>query len=171
MIPLLAAGLALAFPLLLLCAAVKDAVSFTIPNWISLALLAVFPLAALASGAPLPVIGLHLAVGVVALLMGMVVFALRWAGGGDAKLFAAAALWLGWPAVLTFGVWMALAGGAMAFALLTLRSAPARPLMMLGPPWMVRLTEPGAGVPYGVAIAAGAIAAFPASPLAASLPL
>ena len=171
MTPLLAAVLALAFPLLVLTAAFRDAISFTIPNWISLALLALFPVAALAGGLPLPATGLHLAVGAGALAAGMAMFALRWAGGGDAKLFAVIALWLGWPALLTFVVWTALAGGALAFGLLALRSARARPLILIGPPWMARLAEPGAGVPYGLALAAGALLAFPGSPLAASLPL
>jgi prepilin peptidase CpaA len=162
---------ALALPALVLTAAASDALSFKIPNWISLALLALFPVAALAAGLPLTVIGLHFGIGLVALVAGMAMFALRWLGGGDAKLFAAVALWMGWPAVGTFLALAAVAGGALAAVLLLLRSATFRPLALLGPRWVVRLAEPGEGVPYGVAIAIGALVAFPGSPLVSGLAL
>jgi prepilin peptidase CpaA len=171
MFSILALTLAFAFPALVLVAAAKDALSFTIPNWIPLSLMVLFPAVALASGAPLTTLGLNLAVGAAALAAGMVMFALRWVGGGDAKLFAAVALWLGWPALTTFLFGAAMAGGGLALALLTLRSASLRPLVLMGPSWVNRLAEPGEGVPYGVAIAVGAFAAFPASPLSAGLGL
>jgi prepilin peptidase CpaA len=163
MLPLLAAALILAFTALVLAAALRDAMSFTIPNWISLALAAIFPFAALASGVALPTVGVHVAVGALALAAGMLMFALRWVGGGDAKLMAAVLLWLGWPAAISFLVGAAMAGGVLAMVLLTLRSAQLRPYMLLGPSWMARLAEPGEGVPYGVAIAAGALWALPQS--------
>ena len=109
--------------------------------------------------------------GAAALAAGMAMFAMRWVGGGDAKLFAAAALWLGWPAVTTLVFGAALAGGGLALILITLRSAALRPLVLLGPPWVNRLAEPGEGVPYGVAIAVGALAAYSASPLSAGMGL
>ncbi|HKP77635.1 MAG TPA: pilus assembly protein CpaA, partial [Phenylobacterium sp.] len=61
MLAVLAAAVALCFSALILAAAVSDATSFTIPNWTSLALLAIFPVAALAVGLPLPALGLHVA--------------------------------------------------------------------------------------------------------------
>ncbi|WP_293676512.1 prepilin peptidase [uncultured Phenylobacterium sp.] len=164
MFPLAATALSLAFPALTLFAAAKDATSFRIPNWISLALAVLFPAAALAVGMPITDIGLHLAIGTAALVLGMVMFALRWLGGGDAKLMAAAALWLGWPALMTFLAGAALAGGVLAVLLLALRSPGLRLVALRGPPWMSKLAEPGEGVPYGVAIAAGVLAAFPLSP-------
>ena len=42
--------LVLVFPALVITAALRDVVSYTIPNWISLALIAAFPVAALAQG-------------------------------------------------------------------------------------------------------------------------
>jgi prepilin peptidase CpaA len=158
----------LIFPLLAIVAAVKDLTSYTIPNWISLALIAAFPLGALAAGLSLGAVGLHLAVGAGALVLGMVMFALGWIGGGDAKLFAAAGLWLGWPASLTFLLTTCLAGGALAASLLALRSTPLKTFVAGGPSWVARLAEPGEAVPYGVAIALGALAAFPISTLAAA---
>lgn len=169
MSPFLAAVLVLTFPALMIAGAVRDALSYTIPNWISLALVAAFPIAALAAGVPVPTLALHLGVGVAALAVGMVMFALRWIGGGDAKLFAAAALWLGWPALTTFLLYAALAGGGLAMALLTLRSTALRPMVLMGPSWMTRLASPGEPVPYGVAIAIGALVALPASPFGAVL--
>ena len=171
MLAVLAAAVALCFSALILAAAVSDATSFTIPNWTSLALLAIFPVAALAVGLPLPALGLHVAVGLGALIVGMGMFALRWLGGGDAKLIAAAALWLGAPAMPTFLLGAALVGGGLAMALLTLRSDPIRPIVVLGPRWVNRLADKDQGVPYGVAIAAGALWALPASPFGAALGL
>jgi len=157
------------FPVLVIVGGARDAVSYRIPNWISLALLAAFPLAALAGGASLGLVGANLGAGAAALAVGMIFFALRWIGGGDAKLFAAAALWLGWPPSVTYLIAVCLAGGALAMLLLALRSAWVRPYVMSGPAWFVRLAEPGEGVPYGVAVAVGALAAFPAAPIARGL--
>jgi prepilin peptidase CpaA len=53
--------------------------------------------------------------------------------------------------------------------LVTLRSPVMRSIVLMGPRWVVRLAEPGEGVPYGVAIAAGALAAFPETPFGAAL--
>jgi prepilin peptidase CpaA len=74
-------------------------------------------------------------------------------------------LWLGWPAVLPFLAWTALAGGALAVGLLCARKLPI-PMMARGPQWVSRLLQPGEDVPYGVAIAFGALAAFPESAIA-----
>lgn len=165
MLHLLQAALVALFPALVIAAALKDVTSYTIPNRLSLAVAAAFCPAALALGLPLPTIGLHLGVGVIALVLGMIMFGLRWIGGGDAKLFAAAGLWLGWPAAATYGAMTGLAGGVLAVTLLVLRSGHLRPYVATGPAWFTRLAEPGENVPYGVAIAAGALAALPASPV------
>ncbi|MCR5873482.1 prepilin peptidase [Phenylobacterium sp. J426] len=159
-----AALLALALPALVIVAAVKDVTSFTIPNWISLALAAAFAPAALAAGLPLTDVGVHLAVGLGALVAGMVLFALRWIGGGDAKLFAAAALWLGLAGLPSFLLATAVAGGGLSLLVLWMRRPLFRPVVLMGPSWVVRLAEPKEGIPYGVAIAVGALAAFPHAP-------
>jgi prepilin peptidase CpaA len=155
--------LLLSFPVLVIVAALRDATTYTIPNWISLALAGTFPVAALALGVPLSTIGLSLLVGAVALAAGMAMFALRWIGGGDAKLFAAAALWLGLAGSTTYLAVIGIAGGGLAMGLLGLRSAWVRPYLPTGPAWFARLAQPGENVPYGVAIAVGALAAFPGS--------
>ena len=163
--------LSIGFVALVLTAGFRDALSFTIPNWISLCLATAFPLAALAVGMSWPVMGLNLGIGAAALIAGMLLFALGWIGGGDAKLLAAVALWLGWPATTTFLVATAITGGTLAVLLISVRSTQLRPLILLGPRWVARLAEPGEGVPYGVAIAAGACAALPMTLFGASLGL
>ncbi len=163
MLPLIQFLLLVAFPALAIVAAMRDATSFTIPNWISLALIALFFPTALLLGASLTQIGLAVAVGFGALIVGMGMFAAGWIGGGDAKLFAAAALWLGWSALLPFLAVTALAGGALAFSLLVMRSGWFRPVTIGLRGWIGRLATPGENVPYGVAIAIGALVAFPTS--------
>lgn len=167
----IAAALALLLPALVLTAAVSDAMTYRIPNWIPLALAAGFVPAAFAAGLPGAAWGLHALAGAGALIAGMILFALRWIGGGDAKLMAAAAFWLGWPGVAAFLAFSALAGGALAIMILMLRAPTIRPLAQTGPRWVVRLADPKEGVPYGIALAVGALAAFPASPLGAGLGL
>ncbi|MDR3512173.1 MAG: prepilin peptidase [Caulobacteraceae bacterium] len=162
---LLQAALLSLFPALLIFAALTDATSFTIPNRISVLLVACYFPTALVLGRPLGEVGIDLAVCAGALVAAMGMFAAGWIGGGDAKLFAAASLWLGWAAAPAFLVVTALAGGLLAVALLNLRAEWLKPYFSGAPSWVVRLATPKAAVPYGVAIAAGALAAFPQSAL------
>jgi prepilin peptidase CpaA len=155
------AALLSVFPALMIFAALSDATTYTIPNRISLLLLAVFFPTAFALGRPLDEIGVDLAIGVVALITAMGMFAAGWIGGGDAKLFAVAGLWLGWSGAPMFLLATALSGGALAVMLMNARAAWLRPYFTAAPPWLARLVAPDAAVPYGVAIAIGGLAAFP----------
>ena len=58
-------------------------------------------------------------------------------------------------------VFTGLAGGVLALGLIAVRSAYLRPFAATGPAWIGRLATPGAAAPYGIAIAIGALAAFP----------
>lgn len=159
-------GLVSLLPLLAIVAAAKDLASYTIPNWISLALAAGFCALAGAAGLPLAELAGHAITGVLALLVGIGLFALGWIGGGDAKLLAACCLWFGWPDTQAFLLDTALAGGAFALILLAMRGQLAMPFMApLRPPWIGRLTTPGEPAPYGVALALGALIALPSSDL------
>jgi prepilin peptidase CpaA len=156
--------LALLFPAVLIFAALRDTTTMTIPNWLNAAgALAFFP-AALAAGMSLNLIGFCLGVGVATLAVGIGMFALGWIGGGDAKLFAVCGLWLGWPAVLPFVLWTAIAGGGLAVSLLWIRKL-ATHLPSRGPAWLERLLTPGGDVPYGVAIAIGGLVVYSQSQL------
>ena len=163
--PLVSSLLLIAFPAGVIAAAIKDATSYTIPNLLCAALALAFAPAALAAGLPLGAFAACVGVGIAALAVGIGLFAVKAMGGGDAKLTAACLLWLGVPAIAPFLLWTAVAGGALAVGLLLARRLPS-PVAAAGPRWVGRLLEPGGDVPYGVAIAVGALAAFPASPLA-----
>ena len=153
------------FPALVITAALTDVASYTIPNRLNLILAAAYPAAALLLGRPLGEIGGDLAMGAGALVVAMGLFAAGWIGGGDAKLFAAVTLWLGWPAAASFLMATALVGGGLALLLLNVRAAWLRPYLAGAPPWLARLTTTGEAVPYGVAIAVGGLVAFPQSTL------
>lgn len=151
-------------PALVIVAGLKDLTSMKIPNWISgLLILGFFP-AALLLGLTLPEIGTHLAIAIAALLIGMGLFALNLLGGGDVKLMAAACLWLGLSGSGVFVLATAVVGGVFSLALLVSR-AWLQPYVGAGPGWLLQLMEPKGHIPYGVAIAIGALVAWPASPL------
>ena len=157
------------FPAGVIAAALKDATSFTIPNWISIALVLAFFPVALALHLPWSAVGACAIAAVAALVCGMGFFALGWCGGGDAKLLAACALWLGWPSVLVFLLATGVAGGILAAGLVTARKGVIGGMISAGPGWLGRLFQPDADLPYGLAIAVGALVAFPSSVLVASL--
>lgn len=151
-------------PVLVIIAGLHDLTTMKIPNWISgLLILAYFP-TALALGLPLTEMATALGVGFAALLIGMGMFALRWVGGGDAKLMAAASLWFGLSGVPPFLLYTALIGGGFCLVLMAAR-ARLQVLALHGPGWVTRLMQPKGDIPYGVAIAVGALLAYPSSPL------
>lgn len=154
-------------PCLAIIAGIHDLTSMRIPNWISGLLIVSFFPAALASGLGLAEVGLHLGVGLAALFLGMALFALRWLGGGDAKLMASLCLWLGLSGSAVFLLWTCVIGGAFCLALMIARSHLA-PFVAGGPNWVSQLMKPKGDIPYGVAIAGGALCAFPSSPLMAA---
>jgi prepilin peptidase CpaA len=166
---LLSMAAAFVFVALCLAAAAKDLTSFTIPNWISLGLVAAFPAACLVCGLGLPQAGISLACGAAALAVCVGLFAAGLIGGGDAKFLAACVLWMGAAATPAFLLFTALAGGVLSAALLMLRSSLGQALAARGPGWVLALADPTAGAPYGVAICVGALAAFTRSPLAAAV--
>ncbi|MGE0595004.1 MAG: prepilin peptidase [Hyphomonadaceae bacterium] len=153
-----------AFAGLLVAAACSDVATMTIPNWVSVALAAAFPIAGILTGVPLAEIGLHLLFGFSVLTIGFLLFQIGVFGGGDAKLIAAAAVWTGFDAFLPFALWTAIAGGVLALALLIARSRlkpdEARPA------FVNRLLKVRGGVPYGVAIMVGGLMALNALPFA-----
>ena len=147
-------------------AAMHDVNRLTIPNWLNLMLAGLFVPAAAISGVPMEIIGGHLMVAALAFMVAFGLFAFNIFGGGDAKMIPAVMLWLGPDAGITFIFVMALAGGAFALLILSVRRLmPAAAL-----PGLIRAPfEENAGVPYGVAIAAGVLVAAPASPFLANL--
>lgn len=160
--------LLMAFPLAMTLAAVWDIFTLTIPNRISLFLTGSFFVAALAAGIPAYEIGLHVACGLAILALGFGLFSMGSFGGGDAKLLAVAALWLGPLQLGQFAMSVALAGGVLAVAILLYRARPL-PFFLLSYPWALRLHDRSTGIPYGVAITTGAMIVFPTATLCARL--
>jgi len=149
-----------AVPALLALAAGWDLASFTIPNVLSLVLIALFAAFVATAGMPLAAVGWHGLAGAVGLLVGFTLFAFGFVGGGDAKLFAGVALWLGFGSLLDFALAASLFGGGLALALLSLRSIPL-PATLAGQSWLIRLHDEKSGIPYGVALSAGALVVLP----------
>ena len=146
----------LSFAGLAFWAAISDVRSLTIPNPVCLAILVLYPVYALSAGHPVNWSGALLVAGIV-LSVGFVLFALRWAGGGDAKFFAVSALWAGPGLIVPFILYTALAGGAMAIILwlrhrLSRAATPAMVLVTAGDPEFHKQQ-----MPYGAAIAVGAL--------------
>lgn len=148
------------FPLVMVYAAVSDLLSMTISNKVSLILMAGFVATAPLVGMPLGTFGLHLAAGAIVLAGGFALFAAGWIGGGDAKLAAAAALWLGLSFTAEYMIVAAMFGGSLTIAIIRLR-AGWLPALALRQQWLVRLHDPRSGVPYGLALSAAALVIYP----------
>ncbi len=156
--------LLLLFPALMAYAAASDLLTMTIPNRLSLALVAAFAALVLLGVVPWRDAPMHLAAGVLVLAVCFGMFAAGWMGGGDAKLAAAVALWLGFDPLLQYLLVTAVAGGALTLGLLAMRGLPL-PGFALGWTWLTRLHDQKTGIPYGIALAGAALVVYPTSPV------
>ena len=112
-----------AFTGLLIIAAVGDWRRYLIPNWISLAILALYPPFVLSSnllGSPSVAVPWLASLGVAAVVFMVLaaLFALNKLGGGDVKLISALSLWAGPGLLAGFLVITSLAGGVLALVFL-----------------------------------------------------
>lgn len=153
----------LIFPAMMAFAAASDLFTMTISNRVSLILVAGFLMLAFLTGMSWPAIGMHLAAGFLVLSICFVCFALGWMGGGDAKLAASTALWLGWSQLLDYAVYASLFGGLLTIGLLALRGVPLHPPFLLREGWYARMTDAKTGIPYGIALAAAGLMLYPQS--------
>jgi prepilin peptidase CpaA len=148
------------FPALMAFAAASDLFTMTIPNRVSLALAAGFLVLALLGGmAPYEILS-HVGAGAAVLVAAFACFAMGWVGGGDAKVAAAAALWFGFGDLLDYLLYAALLGGGLTVLLLQFRQWPL-PASFTGQAWLLRLHAKESGVPYGIALAIGALLIYP----------
>jgi prepilin peptidase CpaA len=150
----------LLFPALMAFAASSDLLTMTISNRLSLALAGGFLLLTLVTGMSLAAFGMHLAAAALVLAISFGFFTQGWIGGGDAKLAAATALWFGFDHLLDYLIYASLFGGALTLLLLQFRRLPL-PSVLARQPWIQRLHETGGDVPYGIALAAAALAVYP----------
>src|SRR5260370_30472457 len=140
------------FPALMAFSASADLFTMTFPNRICVGLVAAYLALAIAIGLPLASVALDFTCGLAVLVIAFIFFSKGWIGGGDAKLAAATALWLGWALVLDYGLLSSILGGILTLILIAGRRAPL-------PPWAARFGwrppphPPNSGVPYGSALA------------------
>ena len=144
--------LALLLVALLVVAAVEDAVRLRISNWTCLAIL-VAALVAIALVGPQVALWQNALVFIGLLAVGTPLFAAGKMGGGDIKLLAVTGLWYHLTGALLMLATVMIAGGILALGIIGVRTIN----------WSDRargrskLLKRGGGIPYGVAISAGAI--------------
>ena len=141
--------------------------SMTIANRISILLVVIFAVIAPFTDMVPAAYAWHFAAGAMVLAVTFLLFSLNAMGGGDAKLLAATAVWMGPGLPLAqYLVWGAMLGGVLTLVLLALRYSP-----LAAPASNTRLfrhlADRNAGIPYGIALGAAGLMAFPSSPLGA----
>ena len=131
--------------LLLVIAAVIDVRTFTISNRLNLGVALLAPLFWWSVGMPLwPDVAIQIGLAAAVFALFALAFYAGMMGGGDVKLAAALALWFSPLTTARFLIFMSIAGGVLTLIVLArhrMQKKPGRPR-----------------VPYGVAIAIGALA-------------
>jgi len=101
----------------------------------------------------------HLIAGAATFAATFVLFSFRMIGAGDSKLCSAFALWVGLTGLASFLFYMAITG-----ALLGLATKVMNKRVLVAAPaegsWIAKAQTGFGGVPYGIAIAVGALVAF-----------
>ena len=136
-------------------AAASDMLRMRIPNGLILYLIAGLVLTVAVAQPGWLHLATHVAVGLAILAGGLTLFARGWMGGGDVKLLAVTGLWLGPAATPALLLLTALAGGVLTLAMIVARALGAH---RLAGGRIAALSDPIDRVPYGIAIAAAAIA-------------
>ena len=148
------------FPAMMAFAASSDLFTMTIANRVSLILVAGFGVLAVLVGMSAADLLSHAGAAAVVLAVVFLLFTRGWIGGGDAKLAAATALWLGFGHLADYVVYASIIGGALTLALIQFRTLP-MPRFLLGRDWAERLHRRDGGIPYGIALAAAALLVYP----------
>ena len=139
-------------------AAWHDWRSLRIPNWISLTIIALFPIAVAMAPNDFFPLWPYPAAGLGMLAITFALFAMGRFGGGDAKLASALALWLGLKGLVPFIMFMAIAGGVLGLVGLYIKKTPARGGGN-SDGWIAQLRNGRNALPYGIAIALGMLGA------------
>ena len=139
---------------LLAVAVLTDVEALRIPNRLCLALIAIYPAHLLASPMAVDWPG-ALVLATAVFVAGLGAFAAGWMGGGDVKLMAATALWVGPGSFSLFVLVTAVVGGLISLLMLSgIRFTVAQIADSAGL-GDIRDVILGRSIPYGVAIAAG----------------
>lgn len=161
---MIAAAILVIFPLCMAVAAFCDLFTMTIPNRVSVILLASFLVVAPLAGLGLMEIGWHLLAGLAVFAVVFVLFALNTMGGGDAKVLTASAVWFGFnDSLIVYMGNVAVVGGALTIFILLIRSQR-NLITAIGLPIPRPLLQEKK-IPYGIAIGIGGFIAYPSSPL------
>jgi len=92
-------------------------------------------------------------------------FAMDGMGGGDAKLLAATAVWMGLNIHLVeYLVVSTIIGGLLTLAILFYRKSPLA-IITGRNPFLRHFADDTTGVPYGIALGVGGLLTYPDSPL------
>jgi prepilin peptidase CpaA len=150
----------LIFPALMAFAASSDLFTMTISNRLSLALAGTFFVLAAMTGMSGAQMLSHTGAAFAVLAVAFFFFTRGWIGGGDAKLAAATALWFGFDHLLDYFLYASIFGGALTLLMLRFRLLPL-PDALAGQEWARRLHRLDGGIPYGIALAAAALAVYP----------
>jgi prepilin peptidase CpaA len=152
----------LIFPAFMAFAAASDLVTMRISNRLTIGLTVAFVAFAVICQMPLDQLALHLGAGAGMLVICIALFAFGWIGGGDAKLAAATALWIGPELLPIYVLISSFAGGLLTLSILSMRTHPL-PRFAVNWDWVLRLHKPRNGVPYGIALALAGLCVFPQS--------
>ena len=153
------------FPFCMLFAAVSDTLSMTIANRVPLILLGVFAVVAPLTGMDWASFGMHFAAGALVLAVTFALFAMGGMGGGDAKLLAATAVWMGFNIhLIEYLVVSAFLGGLLTIGILVYRKSVLA-VFTRHSIFMRHFANETGGVPYGIALGIGGLITYPDSPL------
>jgi prepilin peptidase CpaA len=148
------------FTFTMVYAGLMDLTTMRIRNGLVLALLAAFAVLAPFAGFTAGEVAWSAALAIGVLAAGFACFTFGWMGGGDAKLLAVTALWLGVEHTPAFLIYTALFGGALTLVVLRLRLV-GLPAFLGNRPWIGRLQSDKSGIPYGAAVTIAALMVFP----------
>ena len=143
------------FPFFVIYGAASDLFSMTIPNRITLALMIGFMVMALWMKMDWVTIGWHWAMFALVLTITFTLFAFGVIGGGDAKLAAAIALWMGWEHSLVYFLLAAFLGGVLTILILKIRNIP-MPDWILRQQWAADIYR-AERIPYGISMGIAAL--------------
>jgi prepilin peptidase CpaA len=130
----------------LIAAGISDLRSFRIPNILPAVLIVLFGITYGLAGFS-AVLWPNVFHFLLALVIGMGLFSQGWIGGGDAKLYAAVALWFNWAGAVALIFMTTMSGLLLAAIFIGARMAGLRK----------NVPREDRRIPYGVAIAIGAI--------------
>lgn len=161
------AAIMVIFPLCMAMAACSDLLTMTIPNRLSVVLIASFIAISPFAGLSIHEFLLHLGAGGAVFAACFTLFAFGIMGGGDAKILTASAIWFGLDySLVVYLIWVSVFGGLLSIAILMMRSQH-NLILAYGIPVPETMLHKKK-VPYGIAIGGAAFMAYPSAPLVQS---